>query len=91
MTRVGKSEKYSNQIISLVQLGIFTHYRALSGASAPACGALVLSMNPVPNDNILDWSKSKAFADNKINELKDIKLFWERLKISWEKEIMLVT
>ena len=24
-------------------------------------------LSPLPNDNLLDWSKSKAFADEKIN------------------------
>ena len=24
-------------------------------------------LNPLPNDNILDWSKLKGFADDKIN------------------------
>ena len=27
--------------------------------------------NPLPNDKFLDWSKFKAFADNKINATKN--------------------
>ena len=31
--------------------------------------------NPIPNDKILDWSKLKAFADDKINMTKELKLY----------------
>ena len=31
--------------------------------SGPVC----LVINPIPNNKILDWSKLKAFADEKIN------------------------
>ena len=27
--------------------------------------------NSLPNDNILDWSKFKAFADDKIDDIKN--------------------
>ena len=30
-------------------------------------------MNSLPNDKILDWSKLKAFADDKINVIKKLK------------------
>ena len=29
--------------------------------------------NSIPNDKILDWSKLKAFADNKVNVTKKLK------------------
>ena len=35
---------------------------------------LALSFNTLPNDKILDWSKLKAFADDKINAFADEKL-----------------
>ena len=31
-------------------------------------------LNSLPNDKILDWSNFKAFADNKINVVKKLKL-----------------
>ena len=34
-------------------------------------------LNSFPNDNILDWSKLKAFADGKINLTEKLNLFWE--------------
>ena len=36
--------------------------------------------NPLPNDKILDWSKSKAFADNKINVNKQLKFGFGRVE-----------
>ena len=30
--------------------------------------------NPLPNDHILDWSKLKAFADDKVNVAENLKL-----------------
>ena len=48
-------------------------------------------VNSLPNDKILEWSKLKAFADNKIKVLKMmIFLYLIRLKTLWEKEKMLV-
>ena len=41
--------------------------------------------NSLPNDKILDLSKLKAFADNKINVAQ------KGYKTLWEKEKMLVT
>ena len=40
---------------------------------------------------ILDWSKLKAYADDKINVTEKLKLFLEGLKTLWGKEKMLVT
>ena len=34
----------------------------------------MISAKPVPNNKILDWSKFKAFADDKINMIKKIKM-----------------
>ena len=34
--------------------------------------------NSLPNDKILDWSKFKAFADDKINETKELTFVLER-------------
>ena len=36
--------------------------------------------NTLPNDKILDWSKLKAFADNKMNVTKNKNLIWGRVK-----------
>ena len=35
-------------------------------------------LNPLPNDNILDWSKFKAFADNKTNVTENMKFILGR-------------
>ena len=49
-------------------------------------------LNSLPNNNILDWSKLKAFADEKMKLLfKLLILFLIGLKTLWEKEKMLVT
>ena len=34
----------------------------------------------LPNDKILDWSKLKAFAEDKIKELKIIIFVWDRFE-----------
>ena len=34
-----------------------------------------LHLNPFPKDKILDWSKLKAFADNKKNVTENLKFF----------------
>ena len=45
------------------------------------------SPNSLPNDNILDWSKLKAFADNKIKVLKTMIFVFDRVEnIAGEKE-----
>ena len=36
-------------------------------------------VNSLPNDKILDWSKLKAFADNKINVTEKLKFVLERV------------
>ena len=33
-----------------------------------------MEFNPLPSDKILDWSKLKACADNKINLIENLKL-----------------
>ena len=33
----------------------------------------LLMINSLPNDEILDWSKLKAFADDKLNVTKELK------------------
>ena len=37
-------------------------------------------INPLPNDKILDQSKLKAFADNKINVTEKLKFILERVE-----------
>ena len=37
-------------------------------------------VNSLPNDKILDWSKLKAFADNKINATEKFKFGLERVE-----------
>ena len=37
-----------------------------------------LSINPLPNDKILDLTKLKAFADNKLNVAKIIIFLYDR-------------
>ena len=41
---------------------------------------LVMLVNPLPKDKILDWSRFKAFADNKINDNKKLQFALGRLK-----------
>ena len=36
--------------------------------------------NSLPNNKILDWSKLKAFADDKINVTEKLKLILERVE-----------
>ena len=51
-----------------------------------------LTIIPSLNNKILDWSKFKAFADDKCNlENKKIYSFWDCLKRLREKKKMLVT
>ena len=67
---------------------------------------IVFCINPFPNDNILDWSKLKKFADDNFkfdengwkffNPLPHNNTFWRLwetslLKTLWEKEKLLVT
>ena len=48
-------------------------------------------LNPLPNDNILDWFKSKALADDKKHATKKIKkMFVDKWKTFWKKEKTLV-
>ena len=37
-------------------------------------------LNSLPNDKSLDWSKSEAFADDKINVTEKLKLILERVE-----------
>ena len=39
------------------------------------------SVNSLPNDKILDWSKLKAFADNKIDVTEKLKFVLGRVYI----------
>ena len=39
-----------------------------------------LLFNPLPNDKMLDWSRLKAFADDKINVTQILKFVFERTK-----------
>ena len=38
-------------------------------------------VNSLPNDNILDWSKFKAFADEKIHVAKKMEISFEKGRI----------
>ena len=49
------------------------------------------SINPLPNDNFLDVTKLKAFADDKLNAAKRSFFSLIEQKTLWEKEKMLVT
>ena len=40
----------------------------------------MLSFNSLPNNKILDWSKLKAFADNKINWTENLKIVLGRVE-----------
>ena len=40
---------------------------------------LVDTLNFLPNDNFLDWTKFKAFADDKLNGA-NIEIFFERVE-----------
>ena len=43
------------------------------------------SVNSLPNDKILDWSKLKVFADDKLNAIKTLKFVMDVLKKIVEK------
>ena len=49
-------------------------------ARLPVWGAAGSALTLLPNDNILDWSKFKAFADDKINVKQQLKFGWRRAK-----------
>ena len=38
------------------------------------------SFNPLPDNKILDWSKLKAFADDKLNVTQNIKVVFHRIE-----------
>ena len=45
------------------------------------------TFNSLPNDNILDWSKLKAYSRENINLTEKLKFAFERVhKTLWEKE-----
>ena len=44
-------------------------------------GEELILVNSVPNDKILDWTKLKAFADDKLNLPKNLKIVLERVEI----------
>ena len=41
---------------------------------------MVTYFNSIPNDKILDWSKLKAFADDKINVTEELKFVLGRVE-----------
>ena len=41
-------------------------------------------INPLSNNNFLDWSKLKAFADEKTIVTPKLNLIWKGLKTLWE-------
>ena len=49
------------------------------------------SLNPLPNNKILDYFNLKAFADDKFNHTRNMKYAFHKGKKKWEKEKMLVT
>ena len=53
--------------------------------------SLLYGVNPFPNDKVLDETKFKAFADDKLNNKKIIFLSLIEWKTFWEQEKMLVT
>ena len=38
------------------------------------------SVNPLPDDKISDWSELKAFADDRLNVTKNIKVVFRRIE-----------
>ena len=46
---------------------------------------IITILNPLPNNKILDLSKSKAFADDKINVTEKVKFVLESIKKHCEK------
>ena len=52
---------------------------------------LLQEINSLPNDKILDQTKLKACADDKINVTQKLQFVIESVKTSWEKGKMLVT
>ena len=48
-------------------------------------------INSLPSNKILDLSKFKAFADDKMNETQKLKFAFETVESLWEKEKIMVT
>ena len=46
----------------------------------------LIILNFLPNDTILDWSKLKAFADDKLNLAEMTIFLFDKKKTLWEKE-----
>ena len=57
---------------------------------APQGMSFILNINPLPNDKVLDETKFKATADDKLNNKKIIFLSLIEYNTLWEKEKMLV-
>ena len=72
------------------QKGSFS-FKALFGATWVTLYELKLLFNSLPNNIFLDWSKLKAFADDKMKVTKKMKFVSKWWKILRKKEKMLVT
>ena len=40
----------------------------------------IKKINPLPDDNISDWSKLKTFADDKLNVTQNIKVIFHKIE-----------
>ena len=47
---------------------------------SPSSRFPTLSFNPLPNDQFLDWSKLKAFADEKMNVTQKLNFVLESVE-----------
>ena len=56
-----------------------------SGIVLPGKELNLIQINFLPNDKILDWSKMKPFADDKIRVLKVIIFVFDRVENTVEK------
>ena len=49
------------------------------GEREPNCVAMTLT-NFLPNNKILDWTKLKSFADNKINVIEKLEFIFNKVE-----------
>ena len=50
------------------------------------CAYATLNLDSLPNNKILDWSKLKAFAEDKMNVTYELKFVSERIENIFGKE-----
>ena len=65
---------------SHIYQGVFVFGKCLSGVINHIIPALTKELNPLPDDKILDETKLKAFADDKLNVTKMVTSVFNRVE-----------